>query len=67
VEDLGADRLAYGKLEDRFNRHQVVANLPTSFTHYSIETGGTYDFAVFRNNVKFFDLKTGLRAEPIPL
>jgi len=66
VEDLGADRLVYGKLEERFNRYQVVANLPTSFTHYSVETGGTYDFAVPRKDVKFFDLDKGLRAEPIP-
>lgn len=67
VEDLGSDRLVYGRLEKRFGHHQVVANLPTSFTHYSIETGGTYDLAVPRKDVKFFDVESGLRAEPIPL
>ncbi len=67
VEDLGADRLVYGRLQERFNRYPVVANLPTSFTHYTIEVGTTYDFAVPRQDVKFFDIDTGLRADPIPL
>jgi multiple sugar transport system ATP-binding protein len=66
VEDLGADRLVYGKLQERLNRSPVVANLPTSFAHYSIEVGATYDFKVPREDVRFFDIETGLRAEPIP-
>jgi multiple sugar transport system ATP-binding protein len=67
VENLGADRLVYGKLGERFNHSTVIANLPTSFTNYKIETSQSYDFAVPCNDVKFFDIKTGLRAEPIPL
>jgi len=67
VENLGADRLLYGKLGEHFNRSAVIANLPTSFTHYTIEAGQRCDFAVPRNDVKFFDARTGLRAEPIPL
>jgi multiple sugar transport system ATP-binding protein len=67
VEDLGADRLVYGKLEERFNRCPVVANVPTSFTRYCVETGATYDFAVPRDAVRSFDTKTGLRTEPVPL
>ncbi len=67
VEDLGADRLVYGRLQERFNRSYAVANLPTSFTHYSIEVGATYNFAVPRKDVKFFDIDTGLRAKPIAL
>jgi multiple sugar transport system ATP-binding protein len=67
VENLGADRLVYGKLGERFNHSPVIANLPTSFTNYKIETSQTYDFAVPRNNVKFFNSQTGLREEPIPL
>jgi len=67
VENLGADRLVYGKLGERFNHSTVIANLPTSFTNYKIETSQSYDFAVPRNDVKFFDIKLGLRAEPIPL
>lgn len=67
VEYLGADRLAYGKLEERFNHSPVVANLPTSFTHYDLEAGATYDFAVPQDDVKFFDSKTGLRTEPVAL
>ena len=67
IENLGADRLVYGKLKERFGRAAVIANLPTSFTDYTIETHKRYDFAVPRNDVKFFDRQTGLRAEPLPL
>ncbi len=67
VENLGADRLIYGKLEERFNHSPVIANLPTSFTSYKIETSQSYDFTIPRNDVKFFDINTGLRADPIPL
>jgi multiple sugar transport system ATP-binding protein len=67
VENLGADRLVYGKLGERFDHSAVIANLPTSFTDYTIETGQSYDFAVPREDVKFFDIKTGLRTEPIAL
>jgi multiple sugar transport system ATP-binding protein len=67
VEDLGADRLVYGKLDERFNRCPVVANLPTSFTQYCVETGATYDFAVPSGDVRFFDSNTGLRTQSIPL
>jgi multiple sugar transport system ATP-binding protein len=67
VENLGADRLVYGKLEERFHHSQVVANLPTSFTGYTVETNQSYEFTVPRSDVKFFDTTTGLRTEPIPL
>jgi multiple sugar transport system ATP-binding protein len=67
IENLGADRLIYGKLGERFGRAAVIANLPTSFTDYTPKTNQSYDFAVPRNDVKFFDGQTGLRAEPLPL
>jgi multiple sugar transport system ATP-binding protein len=67
VENLGADRLVYGKLEERFHHCHVVANLPTSFTGYTVEANQSYDFTVPRSDVKFFDTTTGLRTEPIPL
>ena len=67
IENLGADRLVYGKLGERFDHAAVIANLPTSFTNYTVETNQSYDFVVPRSDVKFFDFKTGLRTEPIPL
>ncbi len=67
IENLGADRLIYGKLEERFGRAAAIANLPTSFTDYTIETNKNYDFAVPCSDVKFFDHHTGLRTEPITL
>jgi len=67
VENLGADRLVYGRLGEQFNHAAVIANLPTHFTNYTIESGQGCDFVVPRRDVKFFDIKTGLRADPIPL
>lgn len=67
VEDLGADRLLYGKLGERYNFSHVVANLPASFTRYAIESGRTYEFSAPREAIKFFDRRTGLRTGPAPL
>jgi multiple sugar transport system ATP-binding protein len=67
VENLGADRLVYGKLTERFNSAHVVANIPASFTGYTVKTAQSYDFAVPRNDIKFFDIKTGLRSESMEL
>jgi len=64
VEDLGADHLVYGNLDERFNRCHVVSNLPTSFACYCVQTGCGYDFAVPRDAVKYFATKPGLRTEP---
>jgi len=63
VENLGSDRLVYGNLGERFDHHHVIANLPTSFTQYPIETGATYKFAVPSPMIKFFDKKTGRRTK----
>ena len=67
IENLGADRLVYGRLGERFDHAAIIANLPTHFTNYTIETSQSYDFVVPRRDVKFFDIKTGLRAESIQL
>jgi len=67
IEELGSDRLVYGNLEERFNCSHVIASLPTSFTHYSVQIGATYDFAVPAGDVKFFDKQTGFRTNPLPI
>ena len=64
VENLGSDRLVYGRLGDQFDNSHVIANLPTSFTQYSIETRTNYQFAVPRSMIKFFNKKTGKRTNP---
>jgi multiple sugar transport system ATP-binding protein len=66
VENLGSDRLVYGDLGERFDHRHVIANLPTSFTQYAIETGATYKFAVPSPMIKFFDKKTGKRTQVFP-
>jgi multiple sugar transport system ATP-binding protein len=67
VEDLGADRLVYGKLGERYDHSPVVANLPTTYTYQGLEAGRRYDFSVQRDCIKFFDSRTGLRTEPVTL
>ncbi len=64
VEDLGADCLVYGRLGEEYHHSPVIANLPTSFTHYTVEVGKTYQFSVRREDIKLFDPQTGLRKEP---
>lgn len=67
VENLGADRLLYGCLNERFANAAVISNLPTSFTSYALDPEKTYEFAVPRNAIKFFDAQTGRRTTPQPL
>ncbi len=65
-EYLGSDRLLYGNLDERFKRRHVVAKLTTSIDMV-IEGGQTYEFAVPRETIRFFDRKTGLKTDPVPL
>lgn len=62
VENLGSDRLLYGRVgTDEETR--VVSKLPSTVT-VPVQPGKTYDFVVPRQHVKFFDKSTGLRTEP---
>jgi multiple sugar transport system ATP-binding protein len=65
VEYLGSDRLLYGVVGG-VEEARVVAKLPSTVT-VPIEVGGRYEFVVQAQHVKFFDKKTGFRAEPEPL
>jgi multiple sugar transport system ATP-binding protein len=66
LEYLGADRLLYGVLQDRFPDTKVIAKLPSTVTA-SIEPGKIYEFGVPEKDLKFFDKATGRRTEPRPL
>ena len=66
MEYLGSDRLLYGNLGERFEKHHVVAKLTTSID-MPISIGQWYEFAVPRDTIRFFNRDTGLRIAPVPL
>jgi multiple sugar transport system ATP-binding protein len=66
VENLGADRLIYGTLGAAFADQKVIARLPST-VGVPIEPEQMYDFAVEQKELKFFDVKTELRAPARPL
>jgi multiple sugar transport system ATP-binding protein len=60
VEYLGADRLVYGVLEEKFAEPRVVARLPSTVA-VPVEAGRVYAFGVRDSQLRFFDPATGLR------
>jgi multiple sugar transport system ATP-binding protein len=66
VENLGADRLVYGKIKDAYQDETTAAKLP-SMVAIEIEPGETYDFVIETKHLKFFDKASGLKAAPISL
>jgi multiple sugar transport system ATP-binding protein len=66
VENLGADRLVYGVVENAYEEKLISAKLPSIVTA-TVEPGQTYDFVIETRHLKFFDKATGLKSEPIPL
>ena len=65
VENLGADRLVYGHVENFHGEGLTTAKLP-SMVSVTVEPGETYDFCVESKHLKYFDQKTGLKVDPIP-
>jgi multiple sugar transport system ATP-binding protein len=65
VENLGADRLVYGLMDQTFEDRLIIGKLP-SIVSASIEPGTTYEFSVESSHLKYFDKETGLRSEPKP-
>lgn len=66
VEYLGAEQQVYGVVEGGSTEGKVIASL-SSETEIKLETGKTYDFAVQKEQLRFFDSETGLRIDPRPL
>ena len=62
VENLGSDRLLYGTVEGA-ERNRTISKLPST-VEVLVEAGETYDFAVRRADLRYFDKKSGLRKEP---
>jgi multiple sugar transport system ATP-binding protein len=65
VENLGADRLVYGDVQNAHGQGLITAKLP-SIVGVTIEPGETYDFVVEKEHLKYFDQATGQKADPIP-
>ena len=66
VENLGSDRLVYGRLEQMGGDQIVISKLPFTVTH-PLQDGGRYDFVVPRAELRFFDAATGKRTAPKPV
>lgn len=66
VENLGADRLVYGELENAYEGKLISAKLPSIVTAV-VEPGEIYDFVIETRHLKFFDKATGLKTEAIPI
>ena len=66
VEYLGAEQQVYGTVEGSNDEGRVISSL-SSETNVKLETGNTYTFVVQKDQLRFFDLDTGIRIEPKPL
>jgi multiple sugar transport system ATP-binding protein len=65
VEDLGAERIVYGFLEEKFGKARVLARLPSDIT-VSFQRDRRYEFAIEENAMRFFDRATELRIRTRP-
>jgi multiple sugar transport system ATP-binding protein len=66
VEYLGADQLLYGSIDGSTGEISVIAKL-SSESNIQTHAGKTYEFAVQKNQLRFFDKSSGLRTNPQPL
>jgi len=63
VENLGSDRLVYGRLEHMGTDQIIIAKMPFTATH-PVQDGGRYEFVVPRAELRFFDAETGKCTAP---
>ena len=66
MEYLSGDRHIYGRVSGLGQETRVVARLPATVST-PISAGEGYDFVVARDRLRFFDTRTGVRTEPVPL
>jgi len=66
VEYLGADQLLYGFLEDPPGATPAIARLSSEHS-IPIQTGQLYEFAVQKQQLRFFDVESGLRTDARPI
>ncbi len=63
MEYLSGDRHLYGTATGAGEPTRVIARLPATVTS-EVHAGETYDFAVNRHKLRYFDTETGMRIEP---
>jgi multiple sugar transport system ATP-binding protein len=63
VEYLGAEQQVYGVVNGTDEENRVVSSL-SSETNVKLVPGETYTFAVQKDQLRYFDLSTGVLAEP---
>lgn len=63
VEYLGADQLVYGVVLGYGEDFYVVAKFSSESVD-DIQADNTYEFAVYRDQLRFFDKNSGLRIDP---
>lgn len=64
IEYLSGDRHVYGTVSGIGEPTRVVARLPATVTS-SLSDGQHYEFAVATRHLRFFDVDSGLRTEPV--
>jgi multiple sugar transport system ATP-binding protein len=65
IENLGSDRLIYGTVAGA-DENRTISKIPST-VRLPVEADETYEFAVRRKDLRFFDKSSGLRTEPQPL
>ena len=66
VEYLGAERIIYGVLEEKFGNAHMLARLPSDIT-VSFLQGRRYEFAIEEQAMRLFDRATELKIGTRPL
>lgn len=66
TEFLGSEWLAYGSVNGAFAEAKVLCKLQPSAIG-GVRLGETQEFVVARDQLRFFDEKTGRRTSPVPL
>ncbi|HEX9796238.1 MAG TPA: ABC transporter ATP-binding protein [Anaerolineales bacterium] len=64
VEYLGADKLIYGEVLDQGHETAIISRMSSEQTFW-LEPGEVYDFAVQKQQLRFFDSETGERVAPV--
>ncbi|MGH3924998.1 MAG: ABC transporter ATP-binding protein, partial [Pseudonocardiaceae bacterium] len=66
IEYLSGDRHIYGTVSHIGEETRVIARLPSTVS-IPLAGGETHEFAVAAERLRFFDLDTGSRTDPIPV
>ena len=66
IEYLSGDRHIYGTVTQIGETTRVIARLPSTVS-MPISIGETHDFAVRSERLRFFDMESGSRTNPVPI